>query len=104
MEVDPSQSIFLVPYSIAIMLIIFVHCWFGNDIIYRSGDLTNAIFSSKWIGSKLPTQKTLIMFMAFTKKPLSIHLVSGLFTMSIPVFISICRTTYSSFTILQKFK
>nr|CAH7745521.1 unnamed protein product [Callosobruchus chinensis] len=82
MEVDLSQSIFLVPYSIAIILIIYVHCWFGNDIIYRSADLTNAIFSSKWIGSNLPTQKTLIIFMAFTNKPLSIHLVSGLFTMT----------------------
>ncbi|VEN46768.1 unnamed protein product [Callosobruchus maculatus] len=95
---------FLLPYSFAIILIIFAHCWFGNDIICRSADLTNAIFSSNWIGSNLTTQKTIILFMTFNKEPLSIHLAGGLFTMAVPVFVSICRTAYSSFTILQKFK
>ncbi|CAH1962230.1 unnamed protein product [Acanthoscelides obtectus] len=103
-EVDYSQCTFLIPYSFAIISILFNHCWFGNDIIYRSSDLTHAIFRSRWVGSKLSTQKTLILFMAFTKKPLSINLASGLFTMAIPVFVSVCRTAYSFFTILQKFK
>ncbi|CAH1962231.1 unnamed protein product [Acanthoscelides obtectus] len=75
-----------------------------KDLRIWSSDLTHAIFRSRWVGSKLSTQKTLILFMAFTKKPLSINLASGLFTMAIPVFVSVCRTAYSFFTILQKFK
>nr|CAH7745526.1 unnamed protein product [Callosobruchus chinensis] len=91
-EVSSNEFMFLLPYTSAIILIIFAHCWFGNDIICRSADLTNAIFSSNWIGSNLATQKTIILFMTFNKEPLSIHLAGGLFIMAIPVFVSKWRT------------
>ncbi|VEN64647.1 unnamed protein product [Callosobruchus maculatus] len=104
MEVDVGEFMFILPYSLTTIFIMFVHCWYGNDIIYRSASITNAIFESKWIGANLPRQKIVILFMALTKRPLRIRLAGGLFTMAIPVFMSICRTAYSFFTILQKFE
>nr|CAI5818030.1 unnamed protein product [Callosobruchus analis] len=44
-----------------------MHCWYGNEIIYKSAGISTAIFNSKWIGAKIPMQKTVILFMLFTK-------------------------------------
>ncbi|VEN64646.1 unnamed protein product [Callosobruchus maculatus] len=104
MEATSSELMFLLPYSLGVTFILFIHCWYGNDIIYRSAGISTAVFDSKWIGAKIPMQKTVILFIMFTKDPLRIQLAGGLFTMAIPFFISICRTAYSAFTILQKFK
>ncbi|CAH1967303.1 unnamed protein product [Acanthoscelides obtectus] len=104
LEVVVSELMFMLPYSFAIILIIYIHCWFGNELIYRSNGITQAIFKSKWIGRDRSIQKNLIIFMMFTKKPIHIDLAGGLLTMAIPVFMSICRTAYSYFTILQKFR
>nr|CAH7735675.1 unnamed protein product [Callosobruchus chinensis] len=54
----------------------------------QSDGITNAIFDSNWIGAKLSMQKTIILFMAFTKHPLRIRLAGGLFDMNLPVFVS----------------
>ncbi|VEN45132.1 unnamed protein product [Callosobruchus maculatus] len=94
----------MLPYFFAIILVLFIHCWFGNELIYRSHGITESIFSSNWIGSNLATQRVLLMFMTFTKRPLKIKLGGGFFTMSIPLFVSICRSAYSYLTLLQKFE
>nr|CAI5833091.1 unnamed protein product [Callosobruchus analis] len=104
MEVTIDELVFLLPYFTAIILILFIHCWFGNELIYRSQGITESIFCSNWIGSNLVTQRVLLMFMTFTKRPLKIKLGGGVFTMSIPLFVSLCRTAYSYLTLLQKFE
>nr|CAH7735681.1 unnamed protein product [Callosobruchus chinensis] len=65
----------------------------------RSGGITNAIFDSNWIGAKLSMQKTIILFMAFTKDPLRIRLAGGLFDMNMPVFVSVGSTKDTSLSI-----
>ncbi|VEN45133.1 unnamed protein product [Callosobruchus maculatus] len=71
--------------------------------MFQSNDLSRAIFHTDWVGSDRSLQQTLILFMVVTNKPLKVTLGAGTFTMSIPLFISICRTAYSFFTILRKF-
>nr|CAH7735686.1 unnamed protein product [Callosobruchus chinensis] len=34
-EVDFSELMFILPYSLSTIFIMFVHCWYGNDIIHR---------------------------------------------------------------------
>nr|CAI5818029.1 unnamed protein product [Callosobruchus analis] len=67
MEVNFSELIFLLPYALGVFFILLMHCWYGNEIIYKSAGISTAIFNSKWIGAKIPMQKTVILFMLFTK-------------------------------------
>nr|CAI5823897.1 unnamed protein product [Callosobruchus analis] len=77
--VDFSELIIILPYSLTTIFIMFVHCWYGNDIIHRSAGITNAVFDTNWIGAKLPMQKTVILFMTLTQEPLRIRLAATLF-------------------------
>nr|CAI5850912.1 unnamed protein product [Callosobruchus analis] len=89
--VNNVQHIFHIGISIHFFTGVVVFCTTLYKILEaESADLTNAIYSSNWIGSHLATQKIIILFMAFNKEPLSIHLAGGLFTMAIPVFVSVC--------------
>ncbi|CAH1967299.1 unnamed protein product [Acanthoscelides obtectus] len=87
-EFTMDEMALLLPYSSAIILIVFIHCWFGNEVIYRSHGIAESIFCSNWIGSNMTTQKVILMFMTFTKKPVEIRLGGGVFTMAVPLFIS----------------
>nr|CAI5827439.1 unnamed protein product [Callosobruchus analis] len=94
LEMEVSELMFALPYSVGTMFVMFIHCWYGDDIIHRSAGITNAIFSSNWIDAKLSMQKTVILFMAFTKNRLRIRLAGGLFDMNLPIFASVCISDF----------
>nr|CAH7743643.1 unnamed protein product [Callosobruchus chinensis] len=94
MEITADELVFMLPFSIGITLVLFEHCWFGNELIYRSEGIIESIFCSNWIGSNIPTQRVLLLFMTFAKRPLEMKLGGGLFTMSIPLFVSLFGYLY----------
>ncbi|XP_023313097.1 odorant receptor 30a-like [Anoplophora glabripennis] len=62
--------------------------------------ILQSAFNTPWIGCNVKFQKIMLLYMMKTSKPMSI-LTGGLFTMSVPVFVSTLRTAYSYFTLLQ---
>ncbi|VEN41394.1 unnamed protein product [Callosobruchus maculatus] len=104
MKVTVDDLLFMVPFFLCVTLVLFSHCWFGNELIYKSEGITASIFHSNWVGSNMATKKVLLLFMTFTKRPVEMKLGGGLFTMSIPLFVSLSRTAYSYLTLLKKFE
>ncbi|CAH2003659.1 unnamed protein product [Acanthoscelides obtectus] len=92
---------FLVPYMSSIVAIIYIHCFYGTILATESEDIPYSLFSSKWINTDDSHKRTLLLFMVFSKKQITIKLVGGTLTMSLPLFVQIMRTAYAYFNVLQ---
>nr|AUF73016.1 odorant receptor [Anoplophora chinensis] len=99
-KIGSIEFIMLLFYLICMLTVQFLYCWLGNEIIFKSSLILQSAFNTPWIGCNVKFQKILLVFMMKTSKPISI-LTGGLFRMSVPVFVSILRTTYSYFTLLK---
>ncbi|VEN59249.1 unnamed protein product, partial [Callosobruchus maculatus] len=88
-EVDHSELLFLLPYLLAMVAIIYCHSWCGSEVTYQSDKLSYAIFSSKWIDSDTAYKKLIHIYILLTKQPLVIRLGGGTFDASLPVFVTV---------------
>ncbi|KAK9891519.1 hypothetical protein WA026_014756 [Henosepilachna vigintioctopunctata] len=67
---------------------LFLYCWFGNEVDYKSSKLHSAGYFCDWVGSPIYFQKNLIIFLRKTKNPIRIYALS---------FIPLCVVTFTSF-------
>ncbi|CAH1995119.1 unnamed protein product [Acanthoscelides obtectus] len=101
LEVKFIELVFMVPYLSEMIMIIYIHCFYGSILATESEDIPYSSFSSKWINADYSYKKTLALFMVFTKREISIKLAGGMFTMTLPLFVQIIRTAYAYFNVLQ---
>ncbi|VEN58276.1 unnamed protein product [Callosobruchus maculatus] len=85
-------------------MIILGICWCGSEVISQSDDISFYIYSSQWTGSDVSFMKLIKMQLLFAKDPMEIYLGGGVTTMALPLFVTIMKTTYTVFTILQGFQ
>ncbi|XP_066594341.1 uncharacterized protein [Prorops nasuta] len=91
----------LIMYLVAVFAEVFFYCWFGNEVILKSSDLTNAIFEMDWTALTLRGQKDLIIILLRTKTPIKIT-SSFLVTLSNDSFITILKASYSIFNLIRE--
>ncbi|CAH2007040.1 unnamed protein product [Acanthoscelides obtectus] len=103
-QVDRSGLLFFLPYLSAVVLIIYSQCWCGSAVIYQSEKISYAIFSSKWINADVAYKRLIQIYIQLTNRPLAIRLGGGTFDASLPVFVTVIKTAYSVFTLLQRFE
>ncbi|VEN41865.1 unnamed protein product [Callosobruchus maculatus] len=103
-QMSPDEMSFMIMYVTSVTSMVFVMCWYGNEMTYKSTSLTQTIFHCDWIGSDVKSQKIIMFFMYISNTPLKISMAGGLCNLSIPLFISIIRTAYSYFTLLTNFR
>ncbi|XP_049825836.1 odorant receptor Or1-like [Aethina tumida] len=90
----------LLSYSSAILTELFLYCYFGNELIYKSEQIFHAIYDCPWLNCDIMFKKTIVLFLIGTQRPIVVY-VGGLFTMSLPVYVAILRSSYSYFTLLK---
>ncbi|KAJ3663410.1 hypothetical protein Zmor_007676 [Zophobas morio] len=88
-------------YVTAITIQIFVYCWFGNEVTLQSGNIPSATFESNWIGKPLEVRKSLVLIILRSQKPIKMSALN-LFYLSLDTFMTIMRSSYSYFAILQQ--
>ncbi|RZC33382.1 7tm 6 and/or DUF2225 domain containing protein, partial [Asbolus verrucosus] len=88
-------------YSFAIIVQVFMYCWFGNEIEVKSSKLSYAAFESDWTNLSPEVKKILIIFTLNVQKPLKVS-AFGLFYLSLETFMKILRTAWSYFTLLRQ--
>ncbi|CAH1974250.1 unnamed protein product [Acanthoscelides obtectus] len=103
-EVDRTGLAFFLPYLLAMISIIYCHCWCGSAVTYQSAKISYAIFSSKWINADVAYKRLIQIYIQLTSRPLAIRLGGGTFDASLPVFVTVIKTAYSVFTLLQGFE
>nr|UTN00955.1 odorant receptor [Semanotus bifasciatus] len=99
--VGTTEFFMLLCYLLAMLTEQFIYCWFGNEVIYKSSLILQSAYNTPWLQCNIKFQKVLLQFMTQTYRPISLK-AGGLFTMSILVYISILKTSYSYFTLLKK--
>ncbi|RZC39287.1 7tm 6 domain containing protein, partial [Asbolus verrucosus] len=77
----------LAMYANAVLVEIFMYCWFGNEIEVKSSKLSYAVFESDWTEFSLEVKKNLIFFVLKVQKPLKISAL-GLFYLSVETFMT----------------
>ncbi|VEN50757.1 unnamed protein product [Callosobruchus maculatus] len=101
LEVTFIELLFMIPFLGEIILIIYVHCFYGSILASESEEIAYSVFSSNWVNTGASYKRTIAIFMIFSKKRLTIRLAGGMLTMTLPLFVQIIRTAYAYFNVLQ---
>ncbi|XP_046977843.1 odorant receptor 49b-like [Vanessa cardui] len=94
---------FMLFYSMAMVLQIFVPCWLGTQLTYQSQELVFAAYNSDWIPRTEPFKRSVKVFMERAKTPVVI-IGFKLFPLSLETFTSIMKTAYSFVTLVRNFQ
>nr|AWT23255.1 OR1 [Hycleus cichorii]AWT23256.1 OR6 [Hycleus cichorii] len=96
------QFINLLFYFTAMLVQLWMYCWFGNEIILKSIQVGDACYNSKWyeLDSKL-IKNYVFLIMERCKRPIAIS-VYGLATLSLTSYVSILNWSYSYYALLRR--
>jgi len=75
----------LIPYGLAMILQIFLPCYFANAIQSECNQFVDAIMTSQWIESDPKYKKLLMIFMVNLKTPYTIRILK-VFMLNIETF------------------
>ncbi|RZC39909.1 7tm 6 domain containing protein [Asbolus verrucosus] len=96
-----SEFYMLLTYGNAVLVEVFMYCWFGNEIEVKSSNLSYAIFESDWTSLSPDIKKNVIILTISVQKPLKISALN-LFYLSLETFVKILRTAWSYFALLRQ--
>lgn len=92
--VEPSSNYFAFLFAIfyigpsIIICQIFIPCYFGNEIILKSAELSFHLYSSNWLATSKQFKKIMLIFMERLKRPAKINSY-GIFTMGLETFTTV---------------
>ncbi|XP_041449742.1 odorant receptor 33b-like [Drosophila obscura] len=86
-------------YFVAMLLELFPCCYYGTLIAVELNRLTDAIFSSNWVGMDRGYCRTLLIFMQLTLSKVEIT-AGGMIGISLNAFFATIRLAYSFFTVV----
>ncbi|XP_017785451.1 PREDICTED: odorant receptor Or1-like [Nicrophorus vespilloides] len=91
----------MVLYQGCILVEILVYCWFGNEIILRSSKIANSAYHSDWTDSPTSYKRKLLLIMTRSRVPIKLY-AGNFFTLSLETFMTILRTSWSYFAVLNR--
>lgn len=78
----------------------FCNCYFCNEILVASSELSPAIYNSDWINEPQKYKMLSLFFMVNTTKNMKLS-AFGMFDVDLGVFVSILNSAYSLFAVLK---
>ncbi|KAI7815073.1 Odorant receptor Or9a [Rhyzopertha dominica] len=88
-------------FFLCIVMQLAMYCWFGNEVILKSDEITRACYESNWEEFDASSKRTLLIIMERAKRP--IVLTAAKFsTLSLTSFASVMRSSYSYFALMQR--
>ncbi|XP_031633731.1 odorant receptor 33b-like [Contarinia nasturtii] len=91
---------FIILFFVCMFIEIYIPCFFGTILHYKSDELTASIFHSNWIEQNAYFKHLMIIFTQGTIRPIRIF-AGGLFEVNLPTFLAIVRMAYSMFALLR---
>ncbi|XP_044743851.1 odorant receptor 94a-like [Chrysoperla carnea] len=95
-----SQASAVVSFTIVVLIQLFLYCWYGNKVYFKSMDFTDDIYMSNWQKCGAKIRKALCIIINRGQKPISIT-AGNFIPVRLETFISIVKTAYSALTLLQ---
>ncbi|XP_044727736.1 odorant receptor 94a-like [Chrysoperla carnea] len=90
----------LLPFQIVILSQIYLYCWFGNKVFYKSTQLIHSVYMLEWDKCSKKIRQTLCIIMDRSRRPININ-AGNLIPVRLDTFIQIVKSAYSMFAILQ---
>lgn len=97
---DVYQQGYFITITIAYIMEIWLACYYGSQYLYTASMVHNSIYSSLWYDQPQAFKRDLIIFSENSLKEYT-FLAGGLITVSLQSFMSIMKTTYSTFTVFK---
>ncbi|XP_043680366.1 odorant receptor 46a-like isoform X2 [Vespula pensylvanica] len=88
-------------YMYCMLIQIYLYCWYGNLITLKSREIINNIFDINWTRLDNSIKTSLLIMMNRTMNPISL-VVMKIFSLNLDSFISIIKTAYSAYNLLQQ--
>ncbi|CRK88698.1 CLUMA_CG002438, isoform A [Clunio marinus] len=98
---EPSSFIFMFTYLITTIMVIFLPCYFGNEVLLASQEFSTSLFHSDWIEENKNFKTAMKMVLENTKKPIEITVAQGVFPVNLLTFLRIINSAYSFYAVLQ---
>ena len=98
--VDTSEFFHLIIYLTAIVLEIFLPCYYGNNLSIISEKLSTKLFHTDWITESKDFKIAMKLFMENVKKPMKISALN-IFDLNLENFLKICNFAYSLYALFQ---
>ncbi|KAJ3656615.1 hypothetical protein Zmor_015678 [Zophobas morio] len=88
-------------YQSCVLLEIYLWCFYGNEVIMKSDQLTQSAYMCEWTDASKEFKQNLIIFMTRTQFPLKLY-ASGYFTLSLETFKAVAKSSWSYFAVLNQ--
>ncbi|CAD0202188.1 unnamed protein product [Chrysodeixis includens] len=99
----PMQIAWMGIYLTCMLIEVFILCWFGDELIWKSTDLRKAAFEGPWMNSDRKTNMFIIIFLERCKRPL--RLTAGkIFTLSLDTYTVLINWSYKAFAVMRNMK
>ncbi|XP_053694148.1 odorant receptor 94a-like [Sabethes cyaneus] len=97
---DLGSAIPMMFYLMAMLGQILLPCLVGNEVTYKSNQLTNALFKSDWLKLPVAYRKDMQRFMLRTNKPITLK-AGNFFNYNLETFTSTLNTAYTIYAVLK---
>ncbi|XP_011705963.1 PREDICTED: odorant receptor 94a-like [Wasmannia auropunctata] len=96
-----AQCFPLVLYTCSMLTQILIYCWYGNEVKLKSVQLAPHIFEIGWLTMKPSRKQNLLIIMNRSLVPIEFS-SAYILTMNLESFVSLLKTSYSAYNILQQ--
>ncbi|XP_071631660.1 putative odorant receptor 85d [Temnothorax longispinosus] len=90
-------------YMFCMLAQISFYCWYGNEVKLKSQQLVSSVFEMEWYALDYPVQKSLLIIMKRGMVPIeftSAYVIS----VNLQSFVSLLKTSYSAYNLLQQMR
>ncbi|XP_047995965.1 odorant receptor 46a-like [Leguminivora glycinivorella] len=99
----PIQIAWMAIYLTCMLIEVFIICWFGDELIWKSWELHQAAFESPWPSTDPKTAMFIVIFMERCKRPLRVT-AGKIFTLSLDTYTNLINWSYKAFAVMRKMK
>ncbi|XP_039957574.1 odorant receptor 94a-like [Bactrocera tryoni] len=78
---------------------IFLPCYYANEIIVESENLSNHLYNCDWTKMSLYNRRQIFLYMEHLKQPIALY-AGGYFQIGLPVFSKTMNNAYSLLALL----
>nr|QMS80346.1 odorant receptor [Histia rhodope] len=97
------QIVWMAIYLWCMLVEVFILCWFGDELIWKSQSVRQAAFEGPWLNVDVKTAKYIIIFLERSKRPLRVT-AGKIFTLSLDTYTILINWAYKAFAVMSNMK
>ncbi|XP_050675897.1 odorant receptor 94b-like [Leptidea sinapis] len=97
----PVRMLSMACYLLNMLCQVFIYCYEGNELSVESENISRAAYEFPWYTSSVDTRRSVLIMMTRCCRIAKLT-AAGFTTLSLASFMSICKASYSFFTVLKQ--